>query len=401
MRIAHIITRLILGGAQENTILNCQGLIQDHGDDVVLITGPGLGPEGSLEEDARRRGIPLRIIPAMRRAIHPWRDAMTLRDLKAALREFRPDVVHTHSGKAGLLGRYAGWKLNVPAVVHTVHGAPFHAYQPWAAREFFRRCEIFAARRCHAIISVADAMTDQLVAAGVAPREKFTTIYSGMEVEPLLEAERHRQRVRQELGFEDQHIVVGKIARLFYLKGHADLIAAAKQLAGDHPHLRYVLVGDGLLRAELEASIDQAGLRDHFRFTGLVPPGRIPELISATDLVVHTSYREGLARVLPQALLAGRPVVSYDIDGAREVVMNDETGYLVPPGDARGLASKIAKLADDADLRHRLAATGRDRCRERFDHRVMTRQIRALYQSIPSSRETAQIDAVRHGDKLR
>ena len=382
MRIAHIITRLILGGAQENTILNSQGLIQDHGDDVVLITGPGLGPEGSLEEDARRRGIPLRIVPAMRRAIHPWRDAVTLRELKAAIREFRPDVVHTHSGKAGLLGRCAAWQLNVPAVVHTVHGAPFHAYQSWAAREFFRRCEMFAAKRCHAIISVADAMTDQLVAAGVAPREKFTTIYSGMEVEPFLEAEQHRQRVRRELGFDDQHIVVGKVARLFHLKGHADLIAAAEKLAGDHAQLRFLLVGDGILRAELEASINRAGLRDRFRFTGLVPPSRIPVLIAATDLMVHTSYREGLARVLPQALLAGRPVVSYDIDGACEVVVNNETGYLVAPRDACSLAAAIAKLATDADLRHRLAATGRERCRARFDHHTMTTRIRALYQSL-------------------
>lgn len=382
MRIAHIITRLIIGGAQENTILNCQGLIQDYGDEVLLITGPGLGPEGSLEEDARRRGIPLQMIPALRRAIHPWRDAVAKRELRNALAEFCPDVVHTHSGKAGLLGRSVAWKLSVPAIVHTVHGAPFHAYQSRPARGFFRRCEIFAANRCHAIISVADAMTEQLVAAGVAPREKFTTIYSGMDVESFLDAEQHRQRVRQEFGFSDEHVVVGKIARLFHLKGHSDLITAAKMLADDHPQLRYLFVGDGILRQELESTIERAGLREKCCFTGLVPPNRIPELISATDFVVHASYREGLARVLPQALLVGRPVVSYDIDGAREVVVNDETGYLVAPHDACGLAAAVAKLADDAGLRRRLAATGRERCRERFDHHYRTRQIRDLYQSL-------------------
>jgi glycosyltransferase involved in cell wall biosynthesis len=317
MRTAHIITRLILGGAQENTILNCQDLIHDHGDEVLLITGPGIGPEGSLEADATARGIPLHIIPSMRRAIHPTRDVSSYREIVRALEHFRPDVVHTHSGKAGLLGRLAAWRHGVPAIVHTVHGAPFHAYQSAGARAFFRRCEVFASRRCHAIISVADAMIDQLVAAGVAPREKFTTIYSSMEVEPFLNAAEHRDRVRRELGYSDDDVVVGKVARLFHLKGHADLIASARQACCHNPRLRFLLVGDGALRQQIEAQIAAAGLAERFQFTGLVPPSRIPELLAATDLVVHASYREGLARVLPQALLTGRPVVSYDIDGAR------------------------------------------------------------------------------------
>jgi hypothetical protein len=169
MRVAHIITRLILGGAQENTLLTCEDLIRDYQDDVLLITGPPLGPEGSLLDRARASGVPLRIIPNMRRAIHPWHDARTYFELKQALRTFQPDVVHTHSAKAGLLGRAAATALHVPLVVHGVHGAPFHPYQSRGAREFFIRCERWAARRCHAFISVADAMTDLMVAARVAP----------------------------------------------------------------------------------------------------------------------------------------------------------------------------------------------------------------------------------------
>ncbi len=187
MRVAHVITRLILGGAQENTLLTCQDLLRVYGDDVLLIAGPGLGPEGSLLERARAGGIPLEIVPSLRRAIHPWRDAVSYRQIKAALRRFRPDVVHTHSAKGGILGRAAAWALGVPAIVHTVHGAPFHPYQGRAGRWFIRTCERWAARRCHALVSVADAMTDLLVHAGVAPRERFTTIYSGMEVEPYLD----------------------------------------------------------------------------------------------------------------------------------------------------------------------------------------------------------------------
>jgi len=379
MRVAHIITRLIIGGAQENTILNCQDLIRDYGDDVSLITGPGLGPEGSLEEDARSRGVPLAILPTMRRAIHPWRDVSSYRAIGRAIAEFQPEVVHTHSGKAGLLGRLAAWRLGVRAIVHTVHGAPFHRYQSAAARAFFRQCEKFAAARCHAIISVADAMTEQLIAAGVAPRDKFVTIYSGMEVELFLDAERHRDRVRGELGFAAGDVVVAKVARLFHLKGHADLVDAARDVCRHNPRVRFLLVGDGIVRPKIESEIAAAGLADRFRFTGLVPPARIPELLAAADMVVHTSLREGLARVLPQALLAGRPVVSYDIDGAREVVRDGETGYLVRPGDIATLANRITNLAESPELRERIGSAGRELCRTRFDHRGMTRQIRALY----------------------
>ncbi len=186
MRVAHVITRMIIGGAQENTLLNCLDLIREHGDDVLLITGPSLGPEGDLLSQGRAGELPVRLLPCLRRAIHPLRDVQSRNALRQTILEFKPDVVHTHSAKGGLLGRYIASSLRVPAIVHTVHGAPFHPYQSPLAREFFRRCERWAAKRCHRMISVADAMTDLMVDAKVAPREKFTTIYSGMDVEPFL-----------------------------------------------------------------------------------------------------------------------------------------------------------------------------------------------------------------------
>jgi glycosyltransferase involved in cell wall biosynthesis len=389
MRIAHIITRLIVGGAQENTILNCQDLIEEYGDEVLLITGPGLGPEGSLEADARRLGVPLCVLTELRRAIHPWRDWQSYRALARVLRDWKPDVVHTHSGKAGLLGRLAAHRLRVPAIVHTVHGAPFHQYQGKAAYEFFRRCEAAAARRCHRIISVADAMTDQLTAANVAPREKFVTIYSGMDTGPLLGAACHRAAARRELGYSGDEVVVTKIARLFHLKGHSDLIEAARQTAWI-PNLRFLVVGDGILRREVESSVIAAGLADRFQFTGLVPPERIPRLLAASDVVVHTSYREGLARALPQALLAGRPVISYDVDGAREVVASDRTGYLIPPGRTDKLAVQIARLATSSRLRARLGRKGRRRFCRAFDHRRTSERIRQVYLQILSNSRAAR-----------
>ena len=382
MRIAHVITRLILGGAQENTLLTCEDLLHVYGDDVLLVTGPPLGPEGSLLERARASGVPVEVLPALRRNIHPWRDWQSYRQIKRALMRYQPDVVHTHSGKAGLLGRTAAHALGCQAIVHTVHGAPFHPYQGRGARALFRACERYAARRCDALVSVSDAMTDLMVNAGVAERAKFTTVYSGLEVEPFLRADEHRAAMRARLGYRDEHVVVGKIARLFHLKGHEYVVAAARRAVGRNPNLRFLFVGDGILTETIRDQIRQARLDDYFQFTGLVPPEDIPPLIGAMDIVVHTSLREGLARVLPQGLIAGKPVVSYDVDGAREVVITDQTGILLPPLAVDELSEAICTLAADEPLRRRLGSCGRERFTEPFRHQRMTEQLRALYERI-------------------
>ncbi|HLA85925.1 MAG TPA: glycosyltransferase family 4 protein [Thermoguttaceae bacterium] len=382
MRIAHVITRLMLGGAQENTVLCCEDLLREHGDDVLLITGPPLGLEGDLLPRARAGGIPLELLPQLRRPIHPWRDPSSYYAIKRILKRFRPEVVHTHSGKAGLLGRAAAWSLGVPAIVHTVHGAPFHPYQGRGARRFFIACERWAARRCHAMISVADAMTRLMVDARVAPPEFFTTIYSGMEVEPFLNSAVHRPSVRQSLGYSDEHVVVGKIARLFHLKGHEYVIRAAADVVRRNPNVRFLFVGGGVLRDQFERQIAAAGLTDYFRFHGLAQREEIPGLVAAMDIVVHASLREGLARVLPQALIAGRPVVSYDVDGAGEVVLSDQTGYLLPPKSVQPMSDALVRLADDPALRDRLGTEGRRRFTDQFRHDQMTRRIRRLYERL-------------------
>ena len=382
MRIAHVITRMIVGGAQENTLFTCEDLIRIYGDDVLLISGPSIGPEGELLGQGRGGDVPLAVIPTLCRAIHPWRDWQSYREICRVIRKFQPDVVHTHSAKAGMLGRFAAWKLRVPAIVHTVHGAPFHPYQSRLSRSFYQWCETRAAHRCHHLISVADAMTDLMVAARVAPREKFTTIYSGMDVEPFLAADQHRAEQRARFGFTDEQVVVGKIARLFNLKGHEYVIAAAAQIVAACPQVRFLFVGDGLLRQPLEEKIASAGLTEHFRFAGLVPPSEVPTLLGAMDILVHTSLREGLARTLPQALIAGKPVVSYDVDGAREVVIPGETGMLLPPQSIEPLAAAVIELARDANLRRRLGEQGRGRFTDQFRHQTMTRRIREVYQRL-------------------
>lgn len=405
MRVAHIITRMIIGGAQENTLLNCLDLAEHHDDQVLLITGPSQGPEGDLlqraglsfDETHRRGGageLRLQLVPTLVRNIHPPSDWKAAKSLRQILREFQPDIVHTHSAKGGLLGRKVAWGLRQnpstggrvggdrPIVVHTVHGAPFHEFQPRLVREFFRRCERYAASRCHHLISVADAMTELMVSAGVAPASKFSTIYSGMDVEPFLAADSHRTDARRELGIEDDQVVIGKIARLFHLKGHDDLVAAASKVVQKHPRVVFLLVGDGILREELQQSIAAQGMEENFRFAGLVAPTKVPRLIGAMDALVHTSLREGLARALPQSLIAGKPAVSYDIDGAREVVIDGETGFLIRPREIDSLAVALGKLVEDSELRQSLGGAGQRRFTEQFRHQTMTAQIRKLYEQL-------------------
>lgn len=383
---------MIIGGAQENTLFNCLDLVEQYGDEVLLITGPALGPEGDLltrmglEYGQSRAGeLAIELLPNLRRNIHPLQDWRAAGEIRQALKRFRPDVVHTHSAKGGLLGRRVAWSLNVPAVIHSVHGAPFHDFQSPLARDFFRRCERWAARRCHHMICVADAMTELMVGAGVAPREKFTTIYSGMDVEPFLASNETRAEVRQRFGFAEDDIVVGKIARLFHLKGHEDLISAAQRVTKRFPNARFLLVGDGILREPLQAHIRSLGMEDRFVFAGLVAPTEVPRLIGAMDVLVHTSYREGLARALPQALIAGKPAVSYDVDGAREVVHSGETGFLIRPRDTDGLAEALGSLVESRGMRERFGSEGRARYTDQFRHETMTQRIRELYQRVLKS----------------
>jgi glycosyltransferase involved in cell wall biosynthesis len=381
MRIAHIITRMIIGGAQENTLLNCYDLIHDFGDEVLLLTGPEQGPEGNLLAQSAHP-VPVEIVPALCREIHPYADVRAYYQIKRALQKFQPDVVHTHSAKAGILGRLAAWSLHVPAVVHTVHGAPFHAYQNFLSRGLYRWCEQMAGTRCHRFICVAHAMTDLLVTAGITSCERCTTIYSGMEVAPFVHAQDHRAAMRAQLGYNSEHVVIGKIARLSPLKGHDDLLLAAEQVLISNPHVRFLMVGDGRLRDSLQRQVQDWGLEDCFQWTGLVAPDDIPRYLSAMDILVHTSLREGLARALPQALLAGIPVVSYDIDGAREVCIPDETGYLVPPRKIADLSEALLRLSESAPLRARLGNTGQQRFQTQFDHHTMTARIRDIYKSL-------------------
>ena len=392
MRICHVITRLIIGGAQENTLLTCEGLVE-RGHEVVLLAGPETGPEGSLWQRVEASGLRAIVVDQMRRAVNPWRDRRCLERLERLLGELQCQVVHTHSSKAGILGRLAAARVRVPVVVHTIHGMSFNRTQPWPVRALYRALERRAARDTHAFVCVAKAMTKQAVAAGLAPPEAFTTVYSGMEAARFRPDPGARVRVRRRWGVADDEVVVGTIARLFRNKGYEQIIAAMPAMAKAMPRLRFVWIGHGRDRGRYERRLSEIGLREHVHLTGLVQPEQIPDLVAGLDILLHASQWEGLPRALPQALLSEVPVVSFDNDGAPEVVIPEVTGELVPMGDVGALAAAVTRLAGSADRRRRMGVEGRRRCLEMFDHQRMVDHLETLYATLLERQAAAQLSS--------
>ena len=415
LRILHISTRLILGGSQENTVLSCEGQAR-LGHEVHLAFGPIYGPEGSLlerinafntrcasgEETTRDGGAckPIRThtVPHLVRQISPLADWRCYGELRSLIRERKPDIVHTHSSKAGILGRAAAWKEKAQpnrdrkgadpsttpgagiGIIHTIHGPPFHQYQSRLLHRLYVASERFAARRCHLIVSVADAMTRQYLAENIGRPEQYPTVYSGMETTRFLEAPAaERRATRDPLGIADSDFVIGTVSRLAELKGHDDLLDALAADLKKRPDWKLLWVGDGWWRERLYKRIDGLGLRKQVITTGLVSPERIPAMIRAMDVLAHPSYREGLPRTVPQALLCGICPVAYDVDGTGEVCRDVDTGRLVNPGDRKGLRDAIVWLAKHPRERAEMAARGRDWCRERFSAERMVADLEKVY----------------------
>ncbi|MHC4264998.1 MAG: glycosyltransferase family 4 protein [Planctomycetota bacterium] len=386
MRILHVITRLILGGAQENTLITCK-LLAERGHDVTLVTGPAIGPEGELFNQTKEQKYSVITMPHMIRAIAPVRDLISYRQLKYVIEKLRPDVVHTHSAKAGILGRYAAYKVRgknkTPAIVHTIHGLAFHKYQSQLLNNFYISIEKKAAKKTDFFISVADAMTQQALDAGIGKEGQFLTAYSAIEEEDFLKgvSREEREDFRYKYEIAEDAIVLVTIARLFMLKGHEYIMESAKELSRRYPKVVWLFVGDGNLSDKIKRQVWDLKLQNRIKFTGLLPPSQIPLAIHSSDILVHCSLREGLARTLPQAMLCGKPAISFDVDGAKEVV-NENTGRLIEPQNVEQLTAACAELIENDELRQKLGQQGREFVKEKFAPDTMVDAIEKLYERL-------------------
>ena len=303
-RVAHVITRLIVGGAQENTLASVVELRRRGRFDADLILGPTHGPEGTLVPEARRLGVEPRLIRSLRREVNPLLDPVALGALTLMFRRDRYDIVHTHSSKAGVLGRIAACAARVPAIVHTVHGWGFNDRQPLLVNKTFTEAERWCAGFTDALVTVTPRDTEVGLALGIGRPAQYTTIRSGIDIAHFRTPRWSRQQVRGDLGLPaDAPVVVG-IMRLVPQKAPLDFIEAAGRLLREVPDARVLIVGDGPLRQQAEARCRTLRIRDRVVFTGLRTD--VPDLLAAADVLGLASLWEGLPRVIPQAM-AGRP----------------------------------------------------------------------------------------------
>ncbi|MEE9218968.1 MAG: glycosyltransferase [Acidobacteriota bacterium] len=388
LRVAHLITQLELGGAQENTLYTVQHLDRARFE-PILVAGPG----GQLDERARALGdVPFHSMASLARPVRPHRDLAALAQLARLLRRLRPHLVHTHSSKAGILGRWAAVLAGVPLRVHSVHGFGFHA----AGRSPMRRALIAAERLTAPItthwIVVSQANLQQGTKLGLLNPQRTTLIRSGIELGRFRAAAGSGGRLRRELGLEPQQPLVVAIACFKPQKAPVDLVEVAARVARQAPEARFALAGDGELRGAIEAAIRRNRLQGRFHLLGWRQD--VPVLLAAADLLLHTARWEGLPRVIPEAMAAGRPVVAGDADGIREVVAEGITGYLRPAGDLDGLAGRVLDLLADPGLRARMGGEGRRRTGE-FDIQDMVRRQEALYDRLAGLAGGARVPA--HG----
>jgi glycosyltransferase involved in cell wall biosynthesis len=383
IRVLHPITRLIIGGAQENTMLTADYL--NHRPEyagqyeVSIVSGPQTGPEGSLIEETRARGVPLTILPELLREVSPANDLKALVKLTRMMRHGRYHIVHTHSSKAGLLGRVAAKIARVPLIVHTVHGWSFHEHLSPRKLRFYIALEKIGDWCGDEAIVVAAQDREKGVAHGIKRAAHYPLIRSGIELDRFGNPQIPPAEMRQQLGIPADVLVVGSVTRLSAQKAPLDLVATFIRVASSMPNVWFVIVGDGSLRPDVERALQAAGIAGRTVLTGLRRD--VPELMAAFDLFVLSSLWEGLPRVLPQAMASGLPIVCTLADGAAEAVVEGENGFLSPKGHPEHLAANVARLLADGELRRRMGANGRSRAPE-FSADQMVADIHALYRTV-------------------
>jgi glycosyltransferase involved in cell wall biosynthesis len=375
LKVLQVITRMIVGGAQETAMLAC-ALLDRERFRCELLTGPQTGPEGELHSETRARGVTLHVEPSLVRELNPVKDLLALLRLVLFLRRGRYDIVHTNSSKAGILGRIAARIAGVPVVVHTVHGWAFTPEQPRPVFLLYAWLERLCARWCGALVVVAQPDAEEGLALGIGRPEQYALIRSGIEIEVYRDVTVSRAAARRRVGVPEGAFVVGAVGRLSPQKAPLDLVAAFEVLARVRADAHLVLVGDGPLRDEVEVRVAGAGLAERVHLLGLRRD--VPELLRAFDVLALASRWEGLPRVFPQAMAAGLPIVATRVDGAAEAVVEGETGLLVAVGDPAGLAARLVELAQDPARACSMGAAGRARVEE-FSAERMVRQLEGLY----------------------
>lgn len=366
--VCHIITKLELGGAQQNTLFTVAHLDRRRFR-PILVTGES----GMLDADGEAlAGVDVFRIPTLCREITPTKDVRTLYTLTILLKRMKPDIVHTHSSKAGILGRIAARLAGVPVIVHTIHGFGFTPFQSSLRRRFLIETERAAARVTTRFISVSEANCQQGMALGLFSHEQCVVIRSGVDLQAIRRVAIDRERTQRALGLEPGRPVVGMVAPMKPQKSPVDFVRVAAAVHDVRSDVAFLYVGDGELRARVESEAERLGVRRSLRLLGWRRD--VWEILRCLDVFVLTSLWEGLPRVYLEALASGVPVVGTRVDGAEEVIRDGENGYLCSPGDVAGIADRVLILLNNEWLRQTLSARGAATLTDEFDIWQMVRR---------------------------
>jgi len=378
IRILRIITRLNIGGPSRHVILLTSGLNDGREFASTLVSGTTSQREGSMADLAHANGIQVDVVPSLGREISPLDDLRALARLVQLVRRVQPDVVHTHMAKAGTVGRLAARLCRVPLIVHTYHGHVFHSYfSPLKTRAFIT-IERALAHGTRRIIVLGEGQREEIASYGVAPRDKLVPIPLGLDLVPFLTAERHRGELRSELRLESTTPLIGIVARLVPIKAHETFFQAAALVRRERSDAQFLVIGDGERRAELQATVEKLELQHAVRFLGW--RSDMVRIYADVDVVALTSLNEGSPVSLIEALASARPVVATAVGGVPDVVIDNQTGLLVPPSHPRELGARVLQLLADPSRAAQLGEAGRRHVYPRYDSSRLVDDMRSLYQ---------------------
>lgn len=381
VKILRLFSRLNVGGPSVHVVLVTAGLRQ-RGYETRLVVGRESKTEGNMYYLAERYGVTPLVLPELGRAIHPMDDAVAFMKIFRLIREFRPDIVHTHTAKASVLGCIAARLLGVPVVIHTFHGHVFHSYFGNLRSFLFRVIERVLALWTTRIIAISDNVKQDLMLYHIAPPEKIAVVPLGLDLDHLLQVGRHKGTFRAELGLASDQKLVGIVGRMVGVKNLELAVRAAEKVIAYLPKTHFVFVGDGEDRSKIEQRIARLRLTQHFSLVGWRQ--ELTEIYSDCDVVLNTSLNEGTPVALIEAMAAGIPTVATNVGGTANVVVHDTTGLLCPSGDADALAEALIRILSDARHAREMGRCGRERVRQRFSKERLMDDLDRLYTGLLS-----------------
>lgn len=377
-RVVHVITRMIRGGAQENTLATVRGLAR-KGWSVSLVTGPSWGPEGEILSEALEEGLEIVLIPELQREIRPLTDLIAFLKLTVRLRRYACTILHTHMSKAGLLGRLAGRLLGIPVVIHTPHGHVFHSYFPVLKEKLFIFLERWAAKQTDFLIALTKRCRDEHLDRRVGTLPQWVVVPSGVNEKNFAERSRQRSEILASLGIPPDRKVIGFFGRLAPVKGCGYLIEALPAILDSVPESCCLIVGDGEERRKLEKEVQKPNLEGRVHFAGHQED--ISALLSVVDVLVVPSLNEGMGRVIVEGGFLAKAVVGTRVGGIPDLIEDGETGLLVEPRNAGQIAQAAVRLLKDTEWACRLGAALQAKALGGFTEDQMVEKIRTLYQS--------------------